>query len=208
MKPCPSVLTVAQKRTYINRIIDTYHQATEDQQRRGLSWYHHIHGIALELADGDAAKGAGVIAALSPNQAWDINLRNARTALATGVCFGTGDMTEKAKAILSGVRPEEVLPMHLKTGHFYRCILDPDDTEPVAIDRHAHDIAYGHRLGQMPRNLKGQRYASLVGVYQAAARHLGLVPSAVQAVTWVVWTEEGAGTERRPITSRYHAALV
>ena len=208
LKPCPSILTAAQKRTYTNRIIDTYRQATEDQQRRGLNWYHHIHDIAAEMADGDVDKGAGVIAALSPNQAWDINLRNARTAFATGLCFGTDDMTRKARAILEGTPAAEVLPMHLKTGHFYRCIADPDDPGPVAIDRHAHDIAYGHRLGQMPRNLKGQRYASLVGVYQAAARRLGLVPSAVQAVTWVVWTEEGAGTDRRPVTSRYHAALV
>jgi hypothetical protein len=92
----------------------------------------------------------------------------------------------------------------MKTGNFYRCILDPDDQEAVCIDRHAHDVAVGRPYGDENRGLSAKgRYAVLSLAYRNAAAKLGITPSELQATTWVVWTEHLAGTNRRPTLDRY-----
>lgn len=91
---------------------------------------------------------------------------------------------------MAGEDPELVLPMDSKTGHFYRCILDPTDAEAICIDRHAHDIAVGERYGNRDRGLSSKaRYALLADVYKRAAKRINVIPQELQAVTWVVWIE-------------------
>jgi hypothetical protein len=115
----------------------------------------------------------------------------AHRAFATGALYGhTSDALGKAAKILAGTDPAEVLPMTLKTGNFYRTILDPEDPEAVVVDRHAHDVAVGRRYGQQPRGLHNKtRYATVAHAYREAARRLGEIPSTVQAVTWLVQSE-------------------
>jgi hypothetical protein len=94
--------------------------------------------------------------------------------------------------------------MDMKTGNFYRCIVDPTDAEAVCIDRHAHDIAVGRPYGDADRGLSAKgRYAVLSLAYRNAAAKLGVLPSVLQATTWVVWTESLAGVKRRPVIERY-----
>ncbi|WP_432112843.1 DUF7178 family protein [Streptomyces sp. S1] len=192
------------RRRYVRNIVATYHQATEDQERRGKSWYRTAHQLADMMSGGNVTAGAGVIAALSVNKAWDMNRRLAADAF-EGNLHGTfSDALGKAAKILAGVDPAEVLPMGIKTGNFYRCILDPDDAEAVCIDRHAHDIALGTPQGSKDRGLSSRaRYAALSLAYRNAAAILGVLPSQVQAVTWVVWTESLAGVKHRPRLERY-----
>lgn len=192
------------RRRYIRNIINVYNQATEDQKRRGAEWYRTAHELADFLSEGDVKRGAGVIAALSANKAWDINQRLAHDAFNGNAHGHTGDNLAKVAKILSGVDPETVLPMGLKTGNFYRCILDPDDQEAVCIDRHAHDVAVGAPWGDRNRGLGAKgRYAVLSLAYRNAAAKLGVSPSVLQATTWVVWTESLAGISRRPVATRY-----
>lgn len=193
------------RRRYIRNIVKVYNAATPGQKARGANWYPTAHQLADFLSEGQVKKGAGVIAALSANKAWDLNQKLAQRAFAEGTASGhTRDNLVKVARIMAGVDPAEVLPMGLKTGNFYRSILDPSDAEAVTIDRHAHDIAVGRPWGDADRGLGAKgRYAVLSLAYRNAAAKLGILPSVLQATTWVVWTESLAGVKRRPVASRY-----
>jgi hypothetical protein len=192
------------RRRYVRNIIRTYERATEEQKTRGHNWYPTAHELADFLSEGNVRAGAGVIAALSANKAWDINQKLARRAFAGDVAGHTRDNLAKVAKIMAGADPADVLPMDMKTGNFYRCILDPTDTEAVTIDRHAHDVAVGAPWGERDRGLSSKgRYAVLSLAYRNAAAKLGILPSELQATTWVVWTESLAGVKRRPVLKRY-----
>jgi len=187
----PTTATDKEHRRYVCNIIRAYESASADQEKRGREWYSTAHQVAEFMAEGDVRKGAGVIAALSPQKTWDLNVRMARQALETGKATGhVLDALNKAAKILAGADPADVLPPALKTGMFYRTIMDPDDPDAVVIDRHAHDVAVGERYGNRDRGLHNKnRYATLAHAYREAARLLQTLPSTVQAVTWLVQSE-------------------
>jgi hypothetical protein len=192
--PSPTTL-----RRYRDNILATYERATEEQKAKGKQWYPVAHDLATMLADGDTRKGAGVIAALSANKSWSENTKIATRALGSGKATGhVRDALTKATRILNGADPADVLPMGAKTGNFYRCILDPADPEPVCVDRHAHDVAVGKAFGNDDRGLSSKgRYAALAGAYRSAAGRLGILPSELQAITWVVQVESLRGIGSR-----------
>lgn len=191
--PSPTTL-----RRYRDNILATYERATEDQKIKGKQWYPVAHDLATMIGDGDTRMGAGVIAALSANKSWSENVKIATRALGSGKATGhVKDAIIKATRIMNGADPVDVLPMSAKTGNFYRCILDPSDPEPVCVDRHAHDVAVGKAYGNDDRGLSSKgRYSALAGAYRAAAERLGILPSELQAITWVVQVESlrGIGT--------------
>ncbi len=184
---------------YVRNIVTVWSMASDDQVWQGREWYQTAHETAKMLADGDVTVGAGLLAALSPQTAWWLNVELACEAFESGNARRhTNDSTSKANRILAGVRPEDVLPMQRKTGHFYRCIVDPADPVAVCIDRHAHDIAVGVAYGDWSRGLSAHgRYALMAHCYWEAAQHLGELPSVVQAVTWVTWRDSLAGIGTR-----------
>lgn len=189
---------------YVANVLAVLDQASPEQRASGLVWYRNAHDIARYIGDGDTRKGAGILAALSAQKTWSVNLALATDALAGNVHGHTADNLRKVQAILHGADPASVLPMEIKTGMFYRCILNPGDPTAVVIDRHAHDIAVGERWGNRPRGLKGKRYAMLTDVYRAAGRARGILPSQVQAITWLVWLDESTSNQGR--TPAYRAA--
>lgn len=194
-KPSPD--DVAQ---YAANILLTYGRATAAQLERGRNWYPVAHDLALIVGSGNVRKGAGVIAALSANKGWADNVRLATDAGNGNVHGHTGANLAKVTRILGGEDPSDVLPMSAKTGHFFRCIEDPTDPDPVVIDRHAHDIAVGEVYGDRERGLSAKgRYAALAHAYREAALQLSAIPSVVQAVTWCVQVDALAGVgTRRP----------
>jgi hypothetical protein len=186
------------RRRYQRNIIRVFNSATPEQYQRGANWYQTAHELASLMSEGDVVAGAGVIAALSANKSWPANQKLAGDAFAGNVHGHVGDALAKVEKILAGAAPEDVLPMGLKTGNFYRCIADPSDAEAVVIDRHAHDVATGRAIGNDDRGLSSKgRYAVLSLAYRNSAAKLGELPSVVQAVTWVVWTESLANTSTR-----------
>jgi hypothetical protein len=205
----PTRATDEQHELYVDRIMAAYRRATKDQLARGKAWYPNARAFACQLAESDdprdIARMAGVISALSPMKAWDINQRMA-TAVASGKTPGAlGSVLVKVAKIMAGADPATVLPMHLKTGNFYRCIANPNDPDAVVIDRHAHDIVAGEVYGERQRNLSNaHRYATVAHAYREAARRLGVTPMVAQATTWTVQTQALAGTGHR---SNQHAAL-
>lgn len=174
---------------YVLNILTVWSQATNEQEAQGRWWYRNAHDLADMMCDGDVRTGAGLLAALSPQTPWWLNVELASDAYETGrPSRHVGDALGKAAKILAGIDPAEVLPMDRKTGHFYRLILDPSDPDAICIDRHAHDVAVGEAYGTRDRGLYAKgRYALLAHCYREAAQRLGELPSVVQAVTWVVW---------------------
>ncbi|MFE4681613.1 hypothetical protein ACFRNJ_12345 [Streptomyces sp. NPDC056721] len=179
---------------YVANITAAFNRATDDQAARGRQWYPVAHDLALIVGDGNARSGAGIIAALSANKSWSENVRLAKDAGTGNVHGHTGVMLAKVSAIIDGTDPADVLPMEMKTGHFFRCILDPSDPDPVVIDRHAHDVAVGERYGNRDRGLGAKgRYAALAHAYREASLRLDEIPSVVQAITWCVQIDDNTG---------------
>lgn len=196
----PTTATDAQHEEYVSNIISVWNRATAPQMDVGRTWYPMAHRLADMLSEGNVRAGAGVIAALSANKAWEENQTLAARAFDTGTASGhVGNACGKAQAIMEGADPVDVLPMASKTGMFFRCINDPSDPDAVVIDRHAHDIAVGEVYGNKDRGLSTpSRYATLAHAYREAARRLGELPQVVQAVTWTVQVDSlrGTGTRR------------
>lgn len=184
---------------YVQNIVEVFESATPDQEAQGRWWYQSAHDIASMITDGNVKLGAGLLAALSPQTPWWLNVELASDAYETGgPTRHVGDALSKAARILAGIDPSEVLPMDRKTGHFYRCIVDPSDPDVVCIDRHAHDIAVGEEYGSRDRGLSAKgRYALIAHCYREAGQRLGEIPSVVQAVTWVAWRDRLVGTSTR-----------
>ena len=184
---------------YVRNIRSVWNLATESQLNDGRDWYPQAHRTARMLADGDVTVGAGLLAALSPQTAWWMNVELACDAFETGGARRhTSDSCGKANKIMAGVDPALVLPMARKTGQFYRCIKDPTDETTVCVDRHAYDICVGIPLGDWKRGLSTQsRYDLVADCYRAAAWSLGELPMVVQAACWVAWRDTLAGVGTR-----------
>jgi hypothetical protein len=186
----PVTLNAETVERYIRNVTEAYDRTNNGQRDHGAAWYRVANQHAYAVGDGDVKVGAAVIAALSANKSWSENLRLA-TQCRDGQLGGhVRDTLDKVERLYEGEEPETVLPMGSKTGHFYRCILDPYDPRPVVIDRHAHDVAVGEIYGNRDRGLSSAaRYDNLRLVYTSAARRLGMIPQVLQATVWVAHIE-------------------
>ena len=141
----------------------------------------------------------GVMAALSPNNRWERNCRDAATMCQAWVsgesmdsfkvsCYNT--MKAKAWAILDlGLTDDEDILSHLngqKIRSFYSNIRGLDE---VTIDGHALNIARGKREGLTSdkTNMGKREYRSLQEAYVRAAKRVGVKPHVLQAITWTTW---------------------
>lgn len=177
---------------YVANIVETFTSATPEQLTAGRTWYRTGHRIAADVGHGDARMGAGVIAALSPQVAWHVNVRLALDAGNGHVHGHTRRNLDKVLRIMKGTDPSDILPMNAKTGNFYLNLLDPDNPDAVTIDRWAYRVAVGI-WSRLHPDFDGEyvlgnptRYATLATAYRLAARLLGQTASTVQATTWVV----------------------
>jgi hypothetical protein len=182
-------------KTNILKVLD---RATPSQYADGINWYRDAHNMCTYIGglyNHETETVAGVIAALSPMLPWDRNVILAKNALRTGIA--TGCLTSncaKANRIINGELPLEVLGGD-KVTSFYLNIANPSN-DRVTIDRHAYDIAVGHRNTENTRpSLKRKAYEQFVGAYRRASADRGLIPNQLQAITWVVWREQYAYTK-------------
>jgi hypothetical protein len=186
-------------------ILNVYQQATPSEIQEGKNWYWLARVTAIRLADRymleSMQHAAGIIAALSPSVSWSVNVRDAEAICAARQgeqvqCSTYGPNIAKAIRIRDGANPLTVLGGY-KVRRFYRCIVDPSCAS-VVIDRHAMCLAAGITLGhdELKRHnhvLDRYRGFSTVGYhrfercYQRTARHLEIVPNALQATVWLTW---------------------
>ena len=187
---------------HVRNILKVYRQATQEDTINGVEWYARAERMAKAIAQ-DAGLPLptviGVMAALSPNNRWERNCRDAATmcqAWQNGdsmdsfkvSCYNT--MKAKAWAILDlGLTDDEDILSHLngqKIRSFYSNIRGLDE---VTIDGHTLNIARGKRVGltSAKTDIGKREYRDLQAAYVRAAKRVDVKPHVLQAITWTVW---------------------
>jgi hypothetical protein len=192
----PSVTLGADLPTLVGHILATWERASDHVRDSGAAWYADAHHVACELDPEAPARAAGVIAALSPQTSWDLNVRLAKRAYADDNASGhTRLFCRRANAILvDGETPDSVLGGR-KVRAFFALIAEPfADWFTVCVDRHAVAVALGRTLTNRERKVLERVgvYDYVADAYRCAASALGLAPHVVQAATWLQWRNETA----------------
>ena len=191
----------------ITSILGTYHLANDPERSAGRGWYSQAHQAALDLSGQfacDVITSAGVIAALSPNNKWERNLKDAQALLDTFKTHGAYAAskvrvctyhTNKAKAIailkLQNPTADDLTAVlnGLKITAFYRCILG--DSQAVCVDGHAYSIWAGEYITTTKTpTISTRLYAQISADYTKAAQlisttHDIIKPAELQAITWL-----------------------
>jgi len=187
-------LSKNERRNISLRLDKIFNKASEEQIKDGKNWYKVANKEALKLAtefDLCPLKTAGVISALSPNNRWAQNLKDAHKvckAFVNGkgaedvkVCtFNTNKF--KAFAILSG--DVEITNESRKTYSFIRNVGHLDD-ERVTIDVWHLRACYGKSKGTPTKST----YDELESIALKKAKKLGIKGYEYQAIIWVVIRE-------------------
>lgn len=185
-------------------ILAVFLAASDPERINGANWYATAQEAAATMAKRYGVSldtVAGVVAALSPNNRWERNLRDADNLIAAYTLGGPGDALgvktstygknkAKALAILQGADPLEALG-GLKVRAFYGCIIGAN---AVCIDGHAYAIWRGERISTSSTpKISAKLYASIVADYVKATDTINGVlggqyqPFQVQAITWLAW---------------------
>ena len=172
----------------VSSIENVYYKATEQDKSEGIEWYPNAHAFARTVGSRSVKRGAGIIAALSPQTSWPENKRLALQASSGRITGHTRRNCEKATDCRRGYDPLEVLGGR-KVRAFYALILDPTNAYDVVIDRHAFDVAIGYETDNLARKVLERvgGYDFIADAYRKAAANLGILPSEVQATTWLTW---------------------
>ena len=179
------------------RILSVYEESNPAEYTRGMRWYPDANNIAHSLVKLSGAKvlssdhGAGVIAALSPNESWPQNVRRAKQLARTGHTTGPRAFVDVATRIFNGESADEVLfephRNNFKVRHFYRNIGNPACAEAVTVDRHARSMISHAPSGAFGKSLNEQEYESIAAMFQEAATIEKILPNQMQAITWLAW---------------------
>ncbi len=179
-------------------IIKTYDEADGPTKAQGMRWYADGHHVAKALdPDGDAHRGAGVLAAYSPRSNWPINLFNASRSLqqrkAVRIGEGMNVMGNHAKSAAKILEEGKhyfqafTTPKISDFAHLLahggddqdcaHCAPHKKDDYPkqaVVVDRHALSAAAGRRmndndLGRAPLGTR-KFYEHVADQYRDAAK--------------------------------------
>ena len=185
-------------------ILAVFFSASDFETINGAQWYETAQNAAATIATRYSVSAdtvAGVIAALSPNNRWERNLRDADALISAYTLGGLSDALEvktstynrnkiKALSILEGATPLEVLG-GLKVRAFYSCIIGRNE---VCVDGHAYAIWRGERISTSSTpKISAKLYGSIAADYTRAAAIINSVLGTtyrayqVQAITWLVW---------------------
>ena len=179
--------------TFAENVVACLNRATPAEIQDGMHWYPRAHEFASDL-DSDVWRASGVIAALSAQKEWNLNMRIASRAYQTGIVTGnTGVQNNKAQRILDGnYSPDEILAIlnGEKTKQFATAIAQNGNSDIAVIDRHAHDIAMGRVFDNKERVIGKVLYRRMAMHYGEAAKECGISVAQIQAITWVTWKRE------------------
>jgi hypothetical protein len=183
-------------------ILEMFNRANDLEIDNGMCWYEVANKEArqIQVKSNQGLKLnqiCGIIAALSPRNKWYRNLIDAENL---AVCYdGTLPSllnfkcatfsSNKLKAILiasmDNPTDSEVLAIlgGDKVRSFYHNILNPDGKVEVTLDGHAICVALGNRHVGIVAT--GMIYKQLVNMYSYQADLLNILPSQLQAITWL-----------------------
>jgi len=197
----------------VKNIIAIRRKASPEDVAAGIAWYAEAYEECRIIADRFKLPihiVVGVVAALSPNNRWELNIRNANDLICAFACGSTMDdvsvctytaMKQKAWDILCNWKSlnrnsseDDDVKVALngkKIVCFYENIMG-DDT--CTIDGHARNIAYNERvtLTDAKTSIGVKEYANLQEAYRQAAKRCTVngrkfKAYELQAVTWVTW---------------------
>ncbi len=183
-------------------IIAVYKMATPDEIKQGIEWYLNATSDCKNIADKLRLPlhiVIGVVSALSPNNKWERNVKNAEdlcTAFINGQDMDSikvstyHKMKQKAWSILRLMPTYDDAVTILngkKIVSFFKNI-NGDESE-ITIDGHARNIYYNDRQGLTTpnTNIKKSEYGDIQVAYLRASKKLGIKAYELQAITWVVW---------------------
>jgi len=190
---------------HVRNILKVYRRATIDDIASGIDWYGRAKRVSEHIADTynlPVSTVIGVMAALSPNNKWDFNIRNTYEMCNTWAHGGDIDdfkvstyhtMKAKAWSILEDkLRTDDDILTRLngqKIRSFYSNIRGLNE---VTIDGHAYNIARGKRsnLTDDDTNIGKKLYRELQDAYVRAAKRVDRKPHELQAITWTTWKRE------------------
>lgn len=193
-------------RRAIKNIRATYLDAPDMIKDWGINWYKRAHEEAVKLAAEakvPVRAACHAIAALSPTNRWDSNLRDAKklvAAITTGKPFHSFNVStytrNKRKAweiirLARSGRDYEKILSGPKVTSFADNIEFPEKNKEVTVDFHAYSIAVGWRFTskEVP-SIEGKTYAMLRKAYATVGEEFGIKAHQVQAVTWVWWRKK------------------
>ena len=186
-------------------IVAKFELATSQEVQSGCDWYSHaFHTCARmgKMYEVPISKCAAVIAALSPNNRWERNIKDAEDmikafkygddddVMAVKCCTYTMNKLKALNILKSNdCSGYETILNGPKTIEFYHCIMLEDD---VCIDGHAYSIWFDKRLTmkQIP-NIGKKLRAQIKQDYKDATSFINeemdtqYLPSSIQAITWV-----------------------
>ena len=190
---------------HVRNILKVYRRATPDDVANGLEWYDRAKryaSIISNLSGVNLNTVVGVMAALSPNNRWERNVKDTERMVWAWVkgedlsdfkvsCYNT--MKTKAWSILEDDLTDDNDILTRLNGQkirsFYSNIRGLDE---VTIDGHAYNIALGIRQGLTSdkTNMGKKLYREMQSAYVKAAKRVGVKPHELQAITWTTWKRE------------------
>jgi len=192
-----------QKNESYHNILSVLKKATKDEIDYWSNWYQHAHQHVRELAERyelPLPVTAAVVAVLSPNLGWKVNLLAAQRLIENWLMLeGERDLgpLEKVPAYKSNVYKalkildtgDVGLVAGPKVSVFFHSLLNPDRVErELVLDGHAINVWRGikTRLQDLRQPTKAEREA-IIHDYRKVADLVGLTPQELQAVTWFIW---------------------
>jgi hypothetical protein len=156
----------------------------------GETWYPAAREWTKEIlrltgSDMDLDRATSIVAQLSENTSWPMNMQRF-IQYASGQKVGaTGSNLGRVKAIAEADDPLSAV-RGPKINNFVRSILGRFH-DAVAVDRWAARIALGTGDKELAQKILGRAgaYESMADAYRTAAGQVGISPSELQAVTWV-----------------------
>lgn len=196
--PLHSVNQPVLKRVSVDNLKRTLDRATSFDIEAGLASFRRYHRIVSLIAarTGHTPRiGAAVFAALSPNNDYHGNLRDAHALLAAASrgdpldSFGVstyGPNKRKAWAIAHGEDPLALI-VAKKTRSFFLNIDNPDDPVPVTIDGHMYNIWRCQRENLVGLRWRVKNYDQIADDVRVLAQECKMVPCQMQGVLWITW---------------------
>lgn len=177
----------------VDNIVENYKNSTGAERRAGTAWYPAAYSLALSMDPENTARAAGVIAALSPQQRWSVNMAIAAELIGwadAGADMGsvphlptfTPQLVKAIAIAAHGVDPLDVLHGP-KERAFYGAIMGHADA--VVVDRWAARAADPEHFGSGDVRVTAAQYRKIAEAYRAAARIVGRPVRDVQATVWI-----------------------
>ena len=182
----------------VDNLKSVYRQATAHDQVVGLDAFPKYNRIMVKLAAHCRTTptiAAAVFSALSPNNDYHGNLRDAHALLMAAhqgqslddfVVSTYGQNKRKAWRIAHGEDPLKLI-VAKKTRSFFLNVSNPRDPVPVTVDGHMVNVWRCKRESLVGLRFPHSLYDEIANGVRELAAQYKLVPCQVQSIVWMTW---------------------